>query len=173
MCNVAVAYPRQVESDTNMLASVPFDLGRFPALRHFKIEQTCSYRYNRALLRFLDCLLSIPSSPSGIEVLETRITWFDVKDGKDLFSSDAGWSMLDELFTSQRFVSLRNVVLRLELQMVEFHPRHMMELERNLTLSHVNDLFPLFRASNTQRTLEIHLKVVIFDDLNNRLILIP
>ena len=49
------------------------------------------------------------SPPSGIEVLETRITWFNVKDrhGKDLFSSDAGWSTLGELFTSQRFVSAR------------------------------------------------------------------
>ena len=38
-------------------------------------------------------------------------------------------------------------------------PTHMLELERDLTLPHVNDLSPLFKASNTQRTLEIHLKV--------------
>ena len=145
-----------------MLASVPFDLGRFPALRHFKIEQRCSYPYNQALLRFLTCLLSISSSPSGIEVLETRITWYYVEDGHgtDLFSSDAGWSSLDELFTSQGFVSLRKVVLCLELRMARrILPPHILELERNLTLPHVNDLFPSFRASNTQRTVEIHLKV--------------
>ena len=140
-----------------MLANVPFDLGRFPALRHFKFEQRCPYSYNRTFLRSLTCLLSTPSSPSGIEVLETRITWYDIKDGhgKDLFSSDAGWSTLDKLFTSQRFVSLRKVVLCLELRMGEAST---LKSERNQILPHVNDLFPSFRASNTQRTLEIHLK---------------
>jgi len=75
-----------VGPDSNMLASVPFDLGRFQP-GTFKIEQNCSYPNNQALLRFLTCFLSIPSSPSGIEVLETRITWFNVKvgHGKDYF----------------------------------------------------------------------------------------
>ena len=144
-----------------MLASVPFELGRFPALRHFKIEQRCLYPN---FLRFLTCFLSIPSSPSAIEVLETRIVWYDVEVGheKDLFSSDSRyWMNLDRLFTSQRFVSLRKVVLCLELHMAGgFQSAHILELERNLTLPHVNDLFPLFRASNTQRTLKIHLKVL-------------
>ena len=68
-----------------------------------------------------------------------------------MFLSDAGWSTLDELFTSQRFVSRRKVVLYLELDILE--------LEINLLLPHVDNLFPSFRASNTQRTLEIHFKV--------------
>ena len=150
----------QVDAE-NTLASLSFDLGRFPALRHFKFEQQCSFLN---FLRLLTRLLSIHSSPIGIEVLEIRMTWFAVKDGhgKDLFSSDAGWSTLDKVLTSQRFVSLRKVVVYLELHMawsVHQPPPHILELERNLTLPHVNSLFPLFRASNTQRTLEIHLKV--------------
>ena len=140
------------------MTRAPFDLGQFPALRHFKIEQRgrCSN-----FIRVLTCLLSIPSSPSGIEVLETRIAWDDVKvgHGKDLFSPDPGWSTLDGLFTSQTFVSLRQVVLFLDLHMAAGQPPHILELKRNLILPHVNDLFPLFRASSTQRTLEIHLKV--------------
>ena len=122
----------------------------------------CDYPDNQAVLRFLTCLLSIQSSPSGIEVLETRITWFDVEvgHGKDLFSSDAGWATLDELFTSQKFVSLRKVVLCLELYMARgSRAPHILELEKNLTLPHVNDPFPSFRASNTQRTVEIHFTV--------------
>ena len=81
---------RQVDAE-NTLASVPFDLGRFPALRHFKFEQQCP---TLDILHLLTGLLSIQSSPSGIEVLEAGITWFDVLDGhgKDLFSSDGGWS---------------------------------------------------------------------------------
>ena len=142
-----------------MLTSIPFDLSRFPALRHINIEQHIFYFPN--FLHFLTCLLSIPSSPSGIEVLETRIIWSDVENGheKDFLSSDT-WSTLDELFTSQRFVSLRKVVLWLELHMaLRVRPPPILELERNLN---VKDLFPLFRASNTQRTLEVHLKVLPF-----------
>ena len=138
-----------------MLVRVPFDLSRFPALRHLKIDQQSS---DLNISRFLTRLLSIPSSPSGIEVLETRFVWDRVKvgHGKDLFSSDTRWSTLDELFASQRFVSLRKVVLWLELHMAGRVPPHILELERKMTLPHVNNLFPSFRASDTQRTLEIH-----------------
>jgi hypothetical protein len=86
------------------------------------------------------------------------MTWFDVEDGhgKDLVSSDAGWSTLDKVITSQRFDSLRRVVLCLELHMAGSVHRHMLELERNLTLPHVNDLFPL-----EPRTLNVHSKYAL------------
>jgi hypothetical protein len=52
------------------------------------------------MLGRLSRLLSISSSTSGIETLEIIITWADVKTGgeRDLFSSDAGWSTLDEVY---------------------------------------------------------------------------
>ena len=147
------------------MSNVPFDLGRLPALRHLKVQQL-SYGDNLALLHSVTQLLSLSSSLSssfnGIEVLEIGFTWrrIEVEHGKDLFFSDAGWPTLDQLLTSQMFVSLRRIILRLD---IEFSKRrsqrkrndsrqHILELERNLAF-YVNDLFPLFRA-DTQRTLE-------------------
>ena len=152
-----------------MLDTVPFDLGRLPALRHFKIQLRSSCDDNQDLLRFLTRLFSISSS-SGIETLEIQITWHEVADGhgKDLFSSDAGWSALDEVFTSKMFGSLNNVILSLRLQMemdisseCDSWDQQIWELERNLTLPFVNDLLPSFRTStDTQRTLETYLDAV-------------
>jgi hypothetical protein len=148
---------------------IPLDLGRLPALRHFKFRERGSSADNVILLDFLDQLLATSTSSSGIETLEVDIAcdyynasdyasdYVDVGCGKDLFLSYAGWSRLDNLFTSEKFVSLRKVVLSLDLKIKEKENLDL-ESERNLTLPYVNALFPMFRA--TQRTLEIDLKVV-------------
>jgi hypothetical protein len=153
-----------------MEAGIPLDLGRLLALRHVKIQANA----NENLLEFLTQLLSPSTSSSGIETLEIDITYddVDVGCGKDLFLDDAEWrdaewydvwSPLDKLFTSEKFVSLRKVVLSLNLEMEE---KENLESERSLTLPYVNALFPMFRAladtqqADTRRTLEIHLKVV-------------
>ena len=140
----------------------PFNLGRFPALRHFNIQLPISFKDNLPMLSFLNQLLSISSSTSGIETLEIKITWSDAKNEqvlKDLFSSGAEWSTFDEVLTSEKFVSLRKVVLDLRLKMDDDHRN----LEyRDLTLSYVNVLFPMFRALTSgrgQRTLETHIKI--------------
>jgi hypothetical protein len=148
---------------------VPFDLARFPVLRHLKVQRGNSLGDNLALLRFLTGLLSMSSSSNGIEVLEIEITWHSIKDehGKDLFLSDAEWSTLDQLLTSQTFVALRKVVLRLGIELSGWssqwycndpHHQHIMELERNLTVPYINELFPLFRALT--RTVESHLEFI-------------
>ena len=117
-------------------------------------------------LRSITRWLSLSSSSIGIEVLEIGITWHrtEVEPGRNLFLSDALWSTLDQLLTSQMFVSLRKIILSLEFSRRRSRRRrneslqqHIMELERNQTLLCVNELFPLFRA-DTQHTLEPHLK---------------
>ena len=113
----------------------------------------------------------LSSSSSGIETLEIGITWEIVENGyeKFLFSSDAGWCALDQLFTSKTFGSLSKVVLclRLEMKMDSSSEwawrndldQHASKFERNLT-PYVDNLFPLFRT-NTQCTLETHLDVIV------------
>ena len=152
--------------------NVPFNLGWFPALRHLKIQRRSSYKDHLAALHFLTRLLSISST--GIEVLEIETTWNSVwrGHGKNLFSSDAGWSTLDQLSTSEMFASLRKIVLHLDLWMNvprdSLHLQPILESERNLTLPYVNDLFPLFKAlTDPQRTLELHLAVVRDKDDDN------
>ena len=140
-------------------AGIPLDLGRLPALRHFKFLEQGSLEKNVTLLKFLNQLLSPSTSSSGIETLEIDITYIylDAGCGEDLFSSDAGWSTLDNLFTSEKFASLRKVVLSLVLEMEEVDD---LELERRDTRPYVSVLFPMFRAlADTQRTLEIHFAV--------------
>ena len=147
--------------------NVPFDLGRLPALRHLKFQRQGPYEDNPALLRFITRFLSLSSSSNGIEVLEIDIMWHTIETerGKDLFSSDAGWSTLDQLLTSQTFGSLRKVILCLDIefsrrgsqrQCNDPHHQDIVQLERKLTLLYVNNLFPLFRA--LKRTVESHLK---------------
>ena len=148
------------------MGAVPFDLDRFPALRHLKIKWRSSYENDPARFCFLTRLLSMSSS-NDIEVLEIQITWYGIQDeyGKTLFLSNAGWSTLDQLLTSQTFGSLRKVVLRLGIecspcvwQWKDDDPRRKqnLELEKNWTLPYINDLFPLFRA--LKRKVESHLK---------------
>lgn len=156
----------------HLLRHVPFDLGRLPALRHLKIQRLHAYWDDLVPFRFLTQLLSVLSSSSSIEVLEIGLIWYDVREGhgKDLFSSDAGWTTLDHLLTSQAFDSLRKIVLRLDLRLVttipsQSHPsgweRLMLKLEKRSTLPYVKGLLPLFRTltETRQRTLESHLTV--------------
>jgi hypothetical protein len=172
-CIAAIVYSYQANNagPAHALIDVPFDLGRFPALRHLKIQRQSLYGDKLTPVRFLTPLLSISSSSNGIEVLEIGIVWHTIQDehGKDLFASDAGWSTFDQLIASQTFGSLKKVVLRLDLWMERFiglqrdfdndpQQQHILELERNLILPYVNDLFPLFRA-DPQRILESRFKV--------------
>ena len=104
---VTMAFP-------DALVVVPFDLGRLPSLRHF-ISQVRDDFEAVAALRFLNILLSMSSSTS-IESLEMKITWVDVRRGreKDLFSSEAGWPELDEILTCENFVCLKKITLSLD-----------------------------------------------------------
>jgi hypothetical protein len=158
------------EPQTRMLDEVSFYLGRFPALRYFKIQLQSWYDNNSAYLRFLTRLLSIsPSaSSSGIEVLEIELTWHGVRHGDRMIIllSDVEWSALDQLLTSYVYGSLSKVVLHLCVAIKDWtwesnsDRERISEFERDFNLPYVNDLFPKFRAStNTRRTLEIHFQV--------------
>ena len=145
---------------------IPLDLGRLPALRHFKfrVQIRPEKDAHLLLLEFLNQLLSTSTPSSGIETLEIDIIYdsLNIGCGKDLFLPDAGWSRLDNLFTSEKFVSLRKVVLGLDLSIAQETMN--LESERNLTLPYLDALFPMFRSLadthpvDTQRTLEIHYK---------------
>ena len=125
-----------------------------PALRHFKIHLHISFKDNISILAFLKYSLSIPrGSTTGIQTLEIKFTchlFMDEGELKDLFSPDAGWSALDEVLTSEKFVSLRMVVLSLK----TFHTYHNME-------EYVDVLFPSLRASR-QRTLETYILLEVY-----------
>jgi hypothetical protein len=79
----------------------PFDLSRFPALRHYKIQQQSALWSHATYLHWLCNFLSVFSAPSSTETLEIEITWDSVRrgHGKDLFFSDAGWRNLNRVFT--------------------------------------------------------------------------
>jgi hypothetical protein len=132
--------------------SFPYDLGRLPALRQVKIRLLIDFENTIGMLSLLTQLLSISSSTSSIETLEIEIAWkdVDIKQFDDLFSSGAGWSTLDQTLSSDKFVSLTKVVLRLEMPIdncgLEF---------RTLFLSFINVLFPMFKSlTGRQLTLE-------------------
>ena len=100
-------------------------------------------------------MLSISSSPSGIETLELEIIWrgLDSEDEiADLFACGEGpWNTLDEVLTSETFASLRKVVLDLSLKV---HDCCLNSEYDNLAISYVNDLFPMLRRGD--RTLETY-----------------
>jgi hypothetical protein len=83
----------------------PFDLGRSSALRNFEILPSSAFEDNVPIGSFLQKSLTSSSSPSGIETVDLNISWCDHGHGKDMFSSDAGWSTLDEILTGEKFVS--------------------------------------------------------------------
>jgi hypothetical protein len=144
--------PVYVESEL-----VPYDLGRLPALRHFKIQLPSSFPSNIHMLSFLQKLLSVSSSTSGIETLEIKITWSN-GCGKDLFSSDAGWSTLDEVLTGENFLSLKKLILDFYLFACDDH-RNKLDY-KNFILSYVNVLFPMFKTlTSRQCTLETYVEV--------------
>ena len=145
---------------------IPFNLGQLPSLRHFKIQVRDNLS-NVAPSRFLNPLLSMSSSTS-IESLEIKITWRNVKHGheNDVLSSEAGWSELDRILTCENFVCLKKITLSLVLTMAGMEDdsddgyQKSLGIKRNLTLSCVNTLLPMFTASSSQRTLEACLVVV-------------
>ena len=91
--------------DLAILQDFPFDLGRLPALRHLTIQLPMYFEANLAFLSFLIRFLS--SSTSAVETLELKISW----RADDFFSFGYEWVLLDELLTSEKFVSLTKVVL--------------------------------------------------------------
>ena len=108
------------------------------------------------MLSFLNSVLSISSSPSGIETLDLEIilSGLDIENEiADLFASGGKWDTLDEVLTSGTFTSLRKVVLVLSLTV---HCCHHNSAYDNLALSYVNDLFPMLRRD---RTLETHVQL--------------
>ena len=140
-----------------MLEATPHDLGRFPALQHFKIHLPITFENNEVMLRLLNKILSISSSTSAIETLEIKISWMnlqDMRDGEKLFSSDAGWSKLDEALSSGKFVSLTRVVWNLncymkETEWIDYDPKLELEFGRSLARfvpGCIDALFPMFRA---------------------------
>jgi hypothetical protein len=143
------------------------DLGRFPALRHFKFQQRISTSVTN-LATSLSQLFFISTPTSGIETIELEITWMYAYPGfgEIFFSSVAGWSELDELLSSKWFGSLKKFFLRLDLEMMKMksswvtyndQERATLECERNSILPYVNALFPRLRASTN--SLEIHFTV--------------
>ena len=141
-----------------LVPSFRYDLGRLPALRHVKIQLSIDFAENIRMLSLLTQLLSISSSTSSIETLEIESAWYDIDidDLDDLFSSGAGWSTLDQILSSDKFVSLTKVVLRLEMLIAD------RSLEfRNLFLSFINVLFPMFKT--LQRTLETSVEILYSD----------
>ena len=146
----------------NAFEVLPCNLGQFPSLRHFKTQVRGDFR-TVAVLRFLKTLLSKPSS-SSIESLEIK---FNFRHGgeNDLFSSEAGWPELDEILTCENFVCLKKITLSLDVCMKgmvkdgDNYYKKQLELEKNLTT-----LLPMFRASNSRRTLETCLVVYEGDD---------
>ena len=146
--------------DLNLSHDVPFDLGLFPGLRHFKIQLPTIFVENKRRLQFLNKLLSISSSTSGLETLEIKIAWNDSDigftfDGEQMFSPDT-WSTLDEALTCKQFVSLSKVVLDLYVEIGYQYYQH-----RTLPYDQVGTLFPMFRAlSNAEHALEINLKTI-------------
>ena len=146
-----------------VLGFAPFDLGRFPALRHVKIHLPTMLVENEMRCQALDHLLSISSSTSAIETLEIKLNWNDEEDeygphGKYLFLPDT-WSTLDETLTCEKFVSLRKVVLDLYVETASIDDKE----HQNLSLPYiqVGTLFPMFRALlDTQCTLEINMKFI-------------
>jgi hypothetical protein len=101
-------------------------------------------------------MFSISSSTGGIETLEIKITWNDDGCRKDLVSSEAGWSKLDEVLTGERFVSLRTVILDFSLKMMagcdDYHHRNL-EYKK----LYANVLLPMFKIlTSRQCTLETY-----------------
>ena len=142
-----------------MSEDFPFDLGRLPALRLLKIQLPIWPVHNFPMLSFLNSVLSISSSPSGIETLDLEIIWRGLHtedDIADLFASggEGAWDTLDEVLTSETFASLRKVVLDLSLEVYDCHHNSGYD---DLALSYVNDLFPMLRRGD--RTLETHVKI--------------
>jgi hypothetical protein len=143
-------------------------LDQFPALQHFKIQFLVSLDEHAIMLHFLKKLLSISSpNTSHIETLAIEITWRDFFDDwrdfghvRDLFSSDAEWSALDEALTSGKYVSLHKVVWVFRLDMLGDKWEDL-EFEKSSTLPSVNALFPMSKALlNTGRTLEKNLEFI-------------
>lgn len=90
------------DPDTQVLFFVSFDL----VGSDFKLNR-------RGVMTWPTFRILVPSSSSGLEILEIGIN-VSKGHGKDLFSSDVRWSTLDhQLLTSQTFVSLRKVALML------------------------------------------------------------
>ena len=119
---------------------------RLPALRHFTIRYWVSSKEHYDIY-YLSRLLSPLSSTSGIETLEIELLGY----GNDLLPYP-GWSSLDEIFVSDKFVSLTKVIFHLRM-----NPGiDDVESGGNSTISCIKAFFPKIRAmSNTRRTLEI------------------
>ena len=152
--------PDDARAFSDLLKDFPFDLGRLPALRLLKFQLPIWSEHNSFILSFLISLLSISSSPSGIETLDLEIILRGLgseDEIADLFASGPGseWDTLDEVLTnSETFASLRKVVLDLSLKV---HSRHRNSGYDNLALSYVNDLFPMFKRRDC--TLETHVQL--------------
>ena len=128
-----------------------YDLGQFPALRHFKIRLKTSFDGN---IRMLSLLRQLLSTTSGIETLEIDIHWGNDGHG-NLFLFDAGWSSLNEALTGGNFTSLRNVIIRLRINGCCGDDRDKLEY-KNFVLSYVNILFSLI---SRQCTLETYVEI--------------
>lgn len=138
------------------LEPIPYDLDQLPALRNFKIQLLPWLHETIATLSLLRRLLS-SSTTSGIETLDIEIILNDDSRVKNLFSSDADWSALDEVLTGEKFVSLRKVILGFTLER-EFDGN---KLEcKSLILSYVDILFPMLRTlTSRQCMLETYVEV--------------
>ena len=91
------------------------------------------------------------------------MTWFSVWPGRenDVCLSEAGWSQLDEIVTCENFVCLKKITLSLVLTSMAWTVKDGDDgYQNNLGIKRNSTLFPMFRASSSQRTLETYVVVV-------------
>jgi len=114
-------------------------------LRHLTVQLPTRFEDNLLVLSFLIRLLSTSSSTSGIETLSLKIPWCDVDDADeilDIFTTfDSEWAILDQVLTSEKFVSLRKVVLDRVIEVTSDDA----VLGRGLHNSALDRLFPKLR----------------------------
>ena len=79
------------------------------------------------------------------------MTWYNVKIEKiaDLFTLSAEWVTLDEILSSEKFVSLKKVVLHLTLDMGDYFSSY----DEKEAIWYTKQLFPTFKR---HRTVERH-----------------
>ena len=159
-CIVRWSTHYKIPGEDSQLAGGRYHLSRFPNLQHLEIQLRVDFEDNNNLFPFLNQFISISSPTSLLETLTIMIYWIceQAEDLQALLSPNSGWSTLDETLTSDKFISLRQVSFKLNIDTI-IGPCMKLELRRSLARPYINALFPMLRAlSNTQGTLEINIE---------------
>ena len=114
-------FPHTIPYLPDPFIAVPFDLSQFPALRHVNYEfwlaitRPCFIFWNNHSTFQCQLASSRPLRSKIIWEHDHRPTTLAVCE-EDLFSPDVGWSALDEILTSNKFVPLSKIILDLTTQ---------------------------------------------------------